>query len=155
VAEEKGSLEPEMQGRGCWLGRRVERPNRRLLMSPWFQREVVRVNLGARRRELAAELRSHDAIRVVRASDHVDETNLAVDRELATTELERRFLLWRQVGEALARLDAGEYGWCLRCGAAIAAERLSAVPWTPHCRRCQETAEKEQRAALAAPVPGR
>jgi len=37
---------------------------------------------------------------------------------------------------ALARIDAGEYGYCVKCGEAIAEERLDVVPATPFCRNC-------------------
>jgi len=122
-------------------------------MAPLFQREVVRQRLEAKQRELIAELMSHDGIRVVRAAEPIDDAILAIDRDMATTELERRSVLLRQVLDALARLKAGEYGWCVRCGVEIAAERLGAVPWTPHCRSCQEMAEREDRAELAPATP--
>jgi DnaK suppressor protein len=41
-----------------------------------------------------------------------------------------------QVDAAMARLDAGEYGVCERCGRPIAAERLQALPYTVHCIDC-------------------
>lgn len=40
-----------------------------------------------------------------------------------------------EVNAALHRLDAGTYGQCVVCGEAIAAERLEAMPATPHCIR--------------------
>lgn len=41
------------------------------------------------------------------------------------------------VDAALARLDEGTFGACLRCGRPIAAERLAALPWAAHCIDCQ------------------
>jgi DnaK suppressor protein len=41
------------------------------------------------------------------------------------------------VEAALARLDEGTYGPCLRCGKPIAPERLEALPWAAHCIDCQ------------------
>lgn len=40
------------------------------------------------------------------------------------------------VDAALARLDAGTFGTCVRCGLAIAPERLEALPWAEHCIDC-------------------
>jgi DnaK suppressor protein len=40
------------------------------------------------------------------------------------------------VEAALARLDAGTFGRCLRCGKPIAPERLEALPWAEHCIDC-------------------
>ena len=37
---------------------------------------------------------------------------------------------------ALARMDDGEYGYCLECGEEIAAGRLEADPTFTHCVRC-------------------
>ena len=41
------------------------------------------------------------------------------------------------VEAALARLDDGTYGACVRCGRPIAPERLDALPWAAHCIDCQ------------------
>jgi RNA polymerase-binding protein DksA len=40
------------------------------------------------------------------------------------------------VDAALARLDAGTFGRCLRCGKPIAPERLEALAWAEHCIDC-------------------
>jgi RNA polymerase-binding transcription factor DksA len=42
---------------------------------------------------------------------------------------------------ALARIDAGTYGKCERCGHAIARVRLDALPYARHCVRCARDAE--------------
>ncbi len=42
----------------------------------------------------------------------------------------------RQIEAALERMDAGEYGVCVRCGDAISEERLDVLPYTPFCRNC-------------------
>ncbi|MDX6396924.1 MAG: DnaK suppressor protein [Gaiellaceae bacterium] len=39
----------------------------------------------------------------------------------------------REVEEALARIESGEYGTCRICGKKIPVERLEAVPWTTLC----------------------
>jgi DnaK suppressor protein len=56
-------------------------------------------------------------------------------RDLALREKNEQHL--EQVEAALARLDAGTYGRCVRCGEPIAAERLEALPWAAHCIGCQ------------------
>lgn len=45
---------------------------------------------------------------------------------------------------ALARLDDGTFGRCLRCGAAIPEERLEVLPWAAFCIACQQL-EKDGR----------
>jgi len=42
----------------------------------------------------------------------------------------------RELGLALARLDAGSYGRCEACGDPIGPARLEALPLTLHCIRC-------------------
>ncbi|MEO8437980.1 MAG: TraR/DksA C4-type zinc finger protein [Chloroflexota bacterium] len=48
------------------------------------------------------------------------------------------------VDEALARLDAGTFGTCVRCGGPIAPERLKALPWASRCIECQRLAPRER-----------
>jgi DnaK suppressor protein len=48
------------------------------------------------------------------------------------------------VDEALARLDAGTFGACVRCGRPIPADRLEALPWAPRCIDCQRIADRER-----------
>lgn len=45
-----------------------------------------------------------------------------------------------EVEAALARIDAGTYGACESCGAAIPFERLEAVPRARQCVSCQSRA---------------
>jgi DnaK suppressor protein len=56
-------------------------------------------------------------------------------RDLALREHNEQHLA--AVEAALARLDDGTYGACLRCGRPIAPERLEALPWAAHCIECQ------------------
>lgn len=44
----------------------------------------------------------------------------------------------RGIERALARMDAGKYGICARCGEAIAPARLRALPAAELCIRCAE-----------------
>ena len=56
-------------------------------------------------------------------------------RDLALREKDELHL--EAVEAALARIDAGAYGECVRCGRPIAPERLEALPWAAHCIDCQ------------------
>lgn len=47
-----------------------------------------------------------------------------------------------QVEDALARIDTGTYGVCLRCGGAIDHARLRALPYAKLCIRCKELEER-------------
>ena len=42
----------------------------------------------------------------------------------------------RAINAALSRMDAGEYGVCVRCGTPISEARLDLLPFTPFCKDC-------------------
>ena len=48
------------------------------------------------------------------------------------------------VTEALARLDEGTFGTCVRCGRPIAPDRLEALPWAARCIDCQRLAARDR-----------
>jgi DnaK suppressor protein len=60
------------------------------------------------------------------ASDLVD---LEVDQSLA----ENADNVIAEIDQALGRIDAGTYGTCTVCGAAIPEERLEAIPYASLC----------------------
>lgn len=61
-------------------------------------------------------------------------------RDLALRDRNEQHLA--AVEAALARLDDGTYGRCVRCGRPIAPERLDALPWAAHCIDCQRIVGK-------------
>jgi RNA polymerase-binding protein DksA len=48
------------------------------------------------------------------------------------------------VDEALARLDDGTFGTCVRCGRPVGAERLEALPWAARCIDCQRLGARDR-----------
>jgi RNA polymerase-binding transcription factor DksA len=46
-----------------------------------------------------------------------------------------------QIKAALDRMEAGEFGYCVRCGEEIAEARLDLVPQTPFCASCAASTE--------------
>jgi DnaK suppressor protein len=55
----------------------------------------------------------------------------------------------RDIEHALARLDAGVYGQCERCGEPIGAERLEVRPFATLCIGCQTLVGRQRRPVLA------
>jgi DnaK suppressor protein len=95
-----------------------------------------------------AEQRGGRISRAEEASDHFDNShddrsqiNTARDLEFAVNEHETAELL--AIEEALKRIQAGAYGYCLDCGAPIAQDRLHAAPHTLRCLMCQTHFEKQ------------
>lgn len=56
-------------------------------------------------------------------------------RDRATTQM-------KLVDEALARLDEGTFGSCVRCGKPIPPGRLEALPWAAFCIECQRIIDR-------------
>ncbi|PKP79285.1 MAG: hypothetical protein CVT80_16870 [Alphaproteobacteria bacterium HGW-Alphaproteobacteria-2] len=48
----------------------------------------------------------------------------------------RRVQMRARIAAALARLDAGEFGWCEECGEAIPESRLALDPTLMRCVGC-------------------
>ncbi len=55
---------------------------------------------------------------------------------MAQAQQRRRQVERARIGAALDRIDAGEYGWCLKCGLAVAKARLESNPAAPLCVDC-------------------
>jgi DnaK suppressor protein len=61
---------------------------------------------------------------------------------------QRRLL--NRIERTLQRIQAGTFGECISCGEGIQHKRLTAMPWTEYCLRCQE--ERERLARLHSPT---
>ena len=61
---------------------------------------------------------------------------------MAQEEDRRRKLELLRIDAALARLQAGDFGFCVVCDEAIGAKRLALDPSLPTCIRCAREAEK-------------
>jgi DnaK suppressor protein len=55
---------------------------------------------------------------------------------MAQEQQRRRHQEIIRIGSALRRIAEGEYGWCLKCGEAIAEARLVSDLATPLCIDC-------------------
>jgi len=74
--------------------------------------------------------------------DHMgDQGSATFGKELDMTLEVNARELHEAVLEALARVEAGTYGKCVRCGAEIAVDRLRAMPAAGLCISCKEWEE--------------
>ncbi|MDZ4096638.1 MAG: TraR/DksA C4-type zinc finger protein [Paracoccaceae bacterium] len=94
------------------------------------QLEARLADLTDRLQHIEQELESHNA---------QDWEDLAVERE-SDEVLEGMGISGQQeirmIEAALARVEAGEYGTCTKCGVEISQERLDVLPNTPFCKDC-------------------
>jgi DnaK suppressor protein len=117
------------------LDRRIIRDLERFLQS-----EVER--LQASLRAVITESRSTEGTSLTDMSAHASET---LHTEIRVTLMDRRTQQLVQIQDALARLAAGQYGFCQECDAFIGVPRLRALPFAQRCRDCQGKAERKAR----------
>ena len=55
---------------------------------------------------------------------------------MAQEQQRRRLTEIARIDAALARVEEGEYGWCLKCGDPVARPRLETDPAAPLCVDC-------------------
>ena len=113
----------------------------------------ARQALLLRRAKLAGEIEAGVATRSTKEGGNVmDSAELAADnvaRDVLIAEIDRDAGEMAAIDAALARLDAGTYGQCVDCGAAIDAARLERVPETARCTPCQRRREASIGARIA------
>jgi DnaK suppressor protein len=63
-------------------------------------------------------------------------------QKMAERERGRRELRRRQVVQALAAIEEGEYGFCRKCEEPVGYARLKARPEAPFCVPCMEQVER-------------
>jgi DnaK suppressor protein len=105
---------------------------------------ALREQLDAQRGDLRREIEDHGA------DPDSDEVSFEADsgfsdRSHSTEERSRVIAVVRalrsnlhDVERAIAKIDAGTYGTCERCGNPIPAERLEAIPWALLCIDCKK-----------------
>lgn len=103
--------------------------------------QAVRIALEARLAEIAA-LASANAEN--RATVELDQQSVgrlsridALQQQALAQETHRRRLGEAQrLRAAIARIDSGDFGWCLKCGEPVGERRLALDPTTALCIDC-------------------
>src|SRR5580692_12255358 len=101
-----------------------------------------RKSLEARLAELSDSRSNREALAIESSADELDRIQHAQERDFAMEALHRASMRFREIRDALERMDSGSFGICVNCEKEIAAKRLAAVPWTPLCIVCQEIADR-------------
>jgi RNA polymerase-binding protein DksA len=71
-----------------------------------------------------------------------DTATVTVDRELDYSLEENSAHVLKEIDGALARIDAGTFGTCTRCGQQIGEDRLDAMPYATLCIECKRLEER-------------
>ena len=92
------------------------------------------------RREIEEQGADPDSDEVAFAGDEgfSDRSHSTEERSRLVSVLKALRSNLRDVERALAKMDAGTYGACERCGLPIARERLEALPWALLCMDCKQ-----------------
>lgn len=106
--------------------------------------EGIRRQLEDQRTHLRQEIEEQGADPDADEVAFIDDAGFS-DRSHSTEERSRLISVVRalrsnlhDVERALAKIDAGTYGTCERCGEPIAPERLEALPWAVLCFDCKQ-----------------
>lgn len=101
--------------------------------------ELAKQTLLARRAELTAHLEEveHQLDEPV-SQDWEDRSAERQGDEVLEALGAQELAELRQIDAALARVEAGTYGECVKCGGDIAAARLELLPATPLCAACAQ-----------------
>ena len=97
-------------------------------------KKILQEKLG----EMQGSLRSREALKIENVSEETELTRNIVDRDLEAARMNSSSAKVKEILDAIARIESGEYGVCIDCEDPIAERRLAAVPWAKRCIRCQE-----------------
>jgi DnaK suppressor protein len=103
------------------------------------RRNHIRVELQGKIRDVRADAVSGGRLTEVFDDVESSDADIQGDIELALLEMKSETL--KQIDNALARLERGDYGTCVECGEGIAEKRLRALPFAVRCKDCEEARE--------------
>lgn len=82
----------------------------------------------------------------IESDDLADEADLAnnqVSQQVSFSIREKEMNKLRRIDNALARIEDGNYGYCLESGEEIEEKRLETQPWAEFCIEVAEERERE------------
>ncbi len=104
--------------------------------------------LSDRRREMLVDvqrrIRHGRSERPNEVQDDLEVSDADIQEDIELALLQMRAETVTRIDEALAGLDAGQYGSCVECGGEIPERRLRALPFAVRCQPCEERREAEQ-----------
>jgi DnaK suppressor protein len=122
----------------------AEEPN----MTDIMRKAGLREMLSERRREMQDDVQSRirdgRAERSTEVRDDLEVSDAVIQGDIEFALLQMRAETLTRIDEALVRLDAGKYGFCIECEREIAERRLRALPFAVRCEACEARREQQQ-----------
>jgi len=84
-------------------------------------------------------------IESVDPKDFGDIASEDTDRKMLECMGEKDAKRMQLIESALARIEQGKYGKCIKCGKKIPEDRLRAIPYVLMCIECQTASERKKR----------
>ena len=84
-------------------------------------------------------------IESVDPKDFGDIASEDTDRKMLECMGEKDIKRMQLIKSALARIEQGKYGKCIKCGKKIPEDRLRAIPYALMCIECQTASERKKR----------
>src|ERR1700730_4474092 len=113
------------------------------------RRSELTAILHDRRRQIQSDvqnrIRDSRADRGHEVVDDVENSGAGIQEAIELSLIQMKAQTLGSVDEALVKVDAGTYGYCLECGNELARQRLGALPLAVRCSACEQ--KREQRAA--------
>ena len=79
------------------------------------------------------------------SKDSVDVASDDIDRKMLETVGTKDLNRLKLIDSAIARIEQGRYGLCMKCGKNIPQARLEAIPYALMCIECKSAEEKRNR----------
>lgn len=107
--------------------------------------DALRVQLEDKKAELSARLERITAnLRRGLEADSKERAKQMEDSEVVDALGNEAREEMAKIAAALQRIDSGEFGACIECGAAINPDRLAAHPYAEECIECAQFAERRR-----------
>ena len=102
------------------------------------RRRQIQSDVQNRMRDSRAS-RGHDVV------DDVENSGAGIQEAIELSLIQMKAQTLGAVDEALVKVEAGTYGYCVECTDEITEQRLRALPFAVRCTTCEQ--KREQRAA--------
>jgi DnaK suppressor protein len=102
------------------------------------RRRQIQNDVQNRIRDSRAD-RGHEVV------DDVENSGAGIQEAIELSLIQMKAQTLSAVEQALVKVDAGTYGYCVECGGEMTEQRLRALPFAVRCTVCEQ--KREQRAA--------